>query len=361
MSTESSTSSVAGQYNFNKVPLSIAAIALLAVPFAFIQNGIGVLDADPGFVLAFAVFTLISAGLAAYLLVFRRIPSRAGKTPYLVFFSVFAFAAVLDFLIAMTLLGYTDVMAAYFETGEPYLKSNHGMAVNLWDGVVHFGLYLFMSFCLVASKNHRSAALFWAGSMVASCIVYMVGNLIGEYAEHIEPSYLLNVPFMIVPIFYAWKVVESERIETPSAKHSASPADYVLALALLGVAAVVVFRLLVTLNPEISLTQTWATETEPYILNATRYPQIQVLFYGFCLMPFCVIAALSLWRAYSYSVEVWSWLMAGAVCQGQFAYFMGALHSLPENGSLGSTAWIVNAAIAAVPLIFAFRYAAKSR
>jgi len=41
--------------------------------------------------------------------------------------------------------------------------------------------------------------------------ISMLGNLIGEYAEYIEPSYAINIPFMIVPVFYAWKIVSDDK------------------------------------------------------------------------------------------------------------------------------------------------------
>lgn len=352
MSSEYSSNHI----DMRRVPMAIAAVALLGVPFAFIQNSMGLLDKNPSFVLGLGVVALASAGGLAYFLVFRHLPAQTRRNPYLIFFAIFAFAAVLDFLIAMTLLGFTDVMAKYFESGEPYLKSSHGMAVNLWDGTVHFSLYLWMSFCLAAGVVHRRAALFWAGSMLVSCLVYMTGNLIGEYAEHIEPSYLLNLPFMIVPLFYAWRVAASTTSDAPSGAR-AGVVDYALAVALFGVAAFCAFRMLVVLNPQISLTAHWAQEVEPYLLSPSRYPQIQMLVYGFYLMPFTLLAALSLFRAPSVGMLIWSWFLAGAVAQGQFAHLLASSHAAPD--ALSVTVWLSNIALAAVPLWYAWRYDAR--
>lgn len=132
---------------------------------------------------------------------------------------------VIGVLISLTLMGFTEVLRGYFESGEPYLKSSHGMAVNFWDGRVHFGLYIWMSYCLASQRIHSRSAMFWAGSMIGSCIVYMTGNLIGEYAEHIEPSFLLTIPFMLVPVFYVWKAMLADTTVNALAHYNLSAVD----------------------------------------------------------------------------------------------------------------------------------------
>lgn len=350
--------------DYGRVPLAMVVIALFAIPFAYIQANVGILEGHPTFVMLFAVGALAAVGFLAYWLVFRHLPVDVRRSPYLIFFAIFAFATMLDLLIALSLLGYTDLMSAYFETGEPYLKSSYGMAVNLWDGTTHLALYAAMSYYLAKSQPHRRLALFWAGSIMGSCITYMLANLVGQYAEHIEPSYALNLPFMIVPIFYAWKVINDDR--TPVALDRAPMAvqDYLLASALLLVAVICAFRMLVVINPEVSLTQSWATDVEPYLLNASRYPQIQMLGYGFGLMPFAVLAAISLWRRPSKGMAIWACIFAGIAAQGQFAHIVGSLHAASDPQfavSAGGTMkfWLSNLAVALVPLWFAWRYEQK--
>lgn len=358
---------VSSDFDFRRVPLVIAGLALLALPFAYVQANLEILHSNPLFVLIFAVTALSSIGLIAYLAVFRHLDKELRGSPYLIFFAIFAFACVLDFLIAMTLMGYTDVMSVYFESGEPYLKSSHGMAVNFWDGTVHLGLYLWMSFCLASGRKHSSAALFWAGSMVGSCIVYMSGNLVGEYAEHIEPSYLLNLPFMIVPIFYAWKVASENSGEVHSERSNLSVVDYGLVVALLIVAALSAFRMLVVLNPEISLTHVWASEVEPYLLSSSRYPEIQMLVYGLYLMPFAILSVMAFWRVPSRAIAVWSWIFAGAVAQGQFGHIVASIASAVNDTpfafdqAYSLSFWGGNLLVMFVPLLFAWRYQQRLR
>lgn len=345
------------------VPLFIAGIALLAIPFAFAQQSLALLEGSPGFVLGFGVVALASIGFLAYFLLFRHLPAHARRSPYLIFFAIAAFACGIDFLIGLTVLGYTDVMAEYFENGEPYLNTSHGMAVNLWDGTVHLALYLWISFCLVSGISHRRSALFWAGSIIVSCLVFVLANLIGEYAEHIEPSYLLNLPFLIAPLFYAWKIaIEDKAAITRDVRRPLSAFDYVLVAGLLFVAAFSVFRMLVVLNPEISLTQQWVNEVEPYLLSPSRYPQMQMMFWGLYLMPFSVLAAISLWRMPSTSISTWAWLLAGGAAQGQVAHLaasVSAAASDPQyavDASQQAVFWVTNIVVGIVPLWFAWRY-----
>ena len=351
--------------DYRRVPMTMVVIALLAIPFAYAQTHAGVLEGHPTFVMLFGVAALCTAGFLAWWFVFRQLPAKTRRSPYLILFAVFAFATMLDLLIALSVLGYTDLMNAYFESGEPYLKSSHGMAINLWDGTAHLAMYAGMSYYLVKSQPHRPLALLWAGSLVGSCVVYMVGNLIGEYAEHIEPSYALNIPFMIVPVFYAWKIINEDTTPVATARAPLGAQDYALAAALLALAAVCTFRLLVALNPDISLTRDWATHVEPYLFAASRYPQVQMLVYGFGLMPFVVLAAIALWRRPSRGLAIWAWFFAGLVAQGQFGHIVATLHAAANDARYapgdGFAFWTVNLAVVLVPLWFALRYEQKLR
>lgn len=348
----------------NRVALAIFLIALLAIPFCFAQANITALQTNPGLLLVFGLVSLTAVAGLAYGFVFRYLPAPIRHSPYLLVFAVFAFAAMIDLLISLTLMGFTDVMRAYVENGEPYLQSRYGMAVNFWDGTVHLGLYIWMSYCLASSRPHSRAALFWAGSIIGSCIVYMTGNLIGEYAEAIEPSILLNIPFMLVPIFYAWKTVVEDKSVLVSARRALSFEDYLLVLALLVVSGFSAFRLLVVLSPDISLTAHWASAVEPYLFSPARYPQLQMLVYGFYMMPFAILAVLSFWRPPSRSLAVWSWVFAGVIAQGQFSHMLASINA--HSDSLYAIAaaqqinfWSLNLFMMAVPIWYAWRYQGK--
>lgn len=342
-----------------RVPLTMIVIALLAIPFSFAQTRAGVLEGHPNFVAAFGVASLALVGFLSYWFVFRHLPANIRRNPFLILFAIFAFATMLDLLIALSLLGITDVMNSYFESGEPYLKSSYGMAVNLWDGTAHLAMYAGMSYYLAKGVPHRKLALFWTGSLMSACTIYMLANLIGEYAEHIEPSYLLNVPFMLVPIFYAWKILDEDKTQAAAVRAPLGAQDYPLAVALLALAFLCAFRMLVVINPAVSLTQGWAA-IEPYLLMPSRYPQMQMIAYGTTLMPFAVLATMSLWRKPTRGIAIWAWIFAGFVAQGQFGHVIGNLHASSDpRYAINSTAVLANLLVALVPLWFAVRYEHK--
>lgn len=352
---------VATGIDFRKVPMTMVVIALLAIPFSFIQTYAGVLQAHPNVVAVFGFASLGLVGFLAYWFVFRHLPQNVRRDPFLILFAIFAFATMLDLLIALSLLGITDVMNAYFESGEPYLKSSYGMAANLWDGTAHLAMYVGMSYYLARGESHRKLALFWTGSLLSGCGIYMLANLIGEYAEHIEPSYLMNVPFMIVPIFYAWRVLERDETMVPARRPPLGALDGILTLAMVGLAFLCVFRMLAVLNPAISLTQGWVA-IEPYLLNPSRYPQVQMIAYGMVLAPFAVLAALSLWRRPSRGIAVWAWVFAGFCAQGQFTELVGNLHASSDpRYALTGAAVLANLAVALLPLLFALHYENRLR
>jgi hypothetical protein len=65
--------------------------------------------------------------------------------------SILTFAAVIDLTIALENDNLIhSVMAFYFVSGEPYLKSGHGSAINYHDGILHFACYVII---LLAMDN----------------------------------------------------------------------------------------------------------------------------------------------------------------------------------------------------------------
>lgn len=348
----------AAKFDPRKVAVAVTAISLSAIPFAYVQAEVlGQLSQT--WVLVFSLAVLLSVGVAGYLLVFRHLSMSARRDPYLFFFVIFAFAAILDFLIALTLLGYSDLMRSYTQDSEPYLQSSHGAAILLWDGIVHFALYVWLCFCIASSTKHFKSGLFWAGSMIGSSFVYLMANLIGEYAEHIEPAYLLNVPFMLVPAFYAWRLSKDNRFTQGVDSPPASLQVYLLVFALLAAGIISAYRMLVVLAPEISATVFWGDQVEPYLLSHSRYPQIQMIAYGMYLAPFAIIAIISLWRPASEGIACWSWIMAGMVAQGQFAHIFATGMSESALTSQHPFFWIANLIVLAVPLWFAHHYSGR--
>jgi len=348
----------AANFDPRKVAFAVAAISLLAIPFAYVQEEL-MGELSQTWVLVFSLAVLLSVGVAGYLLVFRHLSVSARRDPYLFFFVIFAFAAIIDLLISLTLLGHSDLMRSYAQDSEPYLQSSHGAAILFWDGIVHFALYVWLCFCIASSTKHFKSGLFWAGSMIGSSFVYMMANLIGEYAEHIEPAYLLNVPFMLVPAFYAWRISKDSGFIPGAERPPASLQTHLLAFALLTVALISAYRMLVALAPQISTTVFWGDQVEPYLLSPSRYPQIQMIAYGMYIAPFAILAIISLWRPPSVGVAIWSWIMAGVVAQGQFAHIFATGISESALTSQHPLFWIANLTVLAVPLWFAHYYSSR--
>lgn len=340
------------------VALAVTAISLLAIPFAYVQEELmGQLNQT--WILVFSAALLLSVGIAGYFLVFRHLSTSARRDPYLFFFLIFAFAAVIDLLISLTLLGYSDLMRSYTQESEPYLQSSHGAAILLWDGIVHFGLYVWLCFCIASSTRHFKSGLFWAGSMIGSSFVYLMANLIGEYAEHIEPAYLLNVPFMLVPVFYAWRISKDSGFIQGVERPRAGFRVYLLAFALLATGLISAYRMLVALAPHLTATVFWGDQVEPYLLSPSRYPQIQMIAYGMYLAPFAILAIISLWRPPSAGIACWSWIMAGLVAQGQFAHLFATGLSESTLTHQHPFFWIANLIVLVVPLWYAHDYSRR--
>ena len=96
---------ISAQDYVRRVPVVVLVIGLLALPFCFIQANLTGLQSSPLLLLLFGVAALATVGLLAYRIVFRHLPTEVRRSPFLVFFAVFAFAAVIDLLISLTLMG----------------------------------------------------------------------------------------------------------------------------------------------------------------------------------------------------------------------------------------------------------------
>ncbi|MFT5032568.1 MAG: hypothetical protein ACI89D_001493 [Bermanella sp.] len=338
--------------NPKSVPIAIALISLLAIPFSYAVANLSVFHDYPAAVLGVGMLALVLPAFIAYALVFRHMPDSVRKDPFLYIFTIFAFACVLDLLIGFTLMGFTDVMTWYFESGEPYLNTAHGMAINIWDGTVHYALYLTIAYQMASGKSYRRTGLIWVGSMMGSGMVFLIGNLIGVFANHVEPSYLLNVPFMLVPIFIAWRIFAQNPEQSSRQLPKGALLNWSLTLALCTVASFSLFRLLVALNPDTAITAGWAG-IEPYLQSPMAYPQLQIAVYAFWIAPFCLVAALSLWRTAGRGISHWAWIFVGVVAQGQFAHIIAAMSEKNEiayqiASESGAAFIVANLAIAGV-------------
>uniref|UniRef100_A0ACB8F0Z1 Uncharacterized protein n=1 Tax=Sphaerodactylus townsendi TaxID=933632 RepID=A0ACB8F0Z1_9SAUR len=148
------------------------------------------------------VGALVLLGLTV--LVYLSSPS---QDPFFYVFMVFSFTSVIDIIIALEEDGYIGgFMEFYMEEGEPYLHTAYGIMICYWDGVVHYGLYLMMITAMSQGKSFRNFGLYWIGSLTMSLVVFLLGNVVGKYGSEIRPAFLLNFPYLLIPIWAARRI-----------------------------------------------------------------------------------------------------------------------------------------------------------
>jgi hypothetical protein len=72
-----------------------------------------------------------------YFFIIRGLKNYKGSL-FLYVFTIFAFTAIVDLVLAFTIDGYVSTMKYYLKYGEPYLNTTHGALINYWDGTVHW-------------------------------------------------------------------------------------------------------------------------------------------------------------------------------------------------------------------------------
>jgi len=314
-------------------------LSLFAIPVCYFLSTVKELyDENVLFVIAVGLcvgIVLISMGL------FGR------RDLYVIGFSFFTWTCLVDLLLAFNIDGFIDWLDFYLEEGEKYLQSAHGAAINYWDGSVHYVLYLIMIDRLSAQSARPVSLIsfFWFGSIINSLLVFLPGNALGPFAVELKPSFLLNVPYVFLPIFYAlrtWKrqqashanVVEKQEVIAP--RQSNRLIHWLLAIMFMIGIGLATIRLLIVLDTPIELLQAFRRNFEPLLAEPSTYPKMQMLcdfFYRLPMMGMFVYELISTSAgSFDYkrhkSLENWAWIHAGAVCQGYFTYAFCAFHHL---------------------------------
>ena len=118
------------------------------------------------------------------------------------FFAMTCWSAAVDLVLALALIGATDLGRFYVVTGEEYFKSSWGVGALFWDGTVHYVLQLFLAHATLLEQPHFYVGLAWCGSIINSLPVLLLGGASGVYSGVIKPSTALNVPYVFVPLAY---------------------------------------------------------------------------------------------------------------------------------------------------------------
>ncbi|XP_068776052.1 transmembrane 6 superfamily member 2 isoform X3 [Struthio camelus] len=309
------------------------ALSLLAFPVAFGVNSVPAL-ADPGALMLTGA--LVLAGL--FSIVYFVSEGSRFQDPLFCVFVVFSFTSVIDLIISLEEDGYiSGFMEIYVREGEPYLRTAHGIMICYWDGIIHYGLYLAMIAAMSQRKSYRNLGLFWLGSLMMSIVVFLLGNLIGKYSSDISPAFLLNMPYVLIPIWAGVRLFHQPKAlpgltadkiaeEQHKGLHQ-RPQDLGLVLFLILAAAFTFFRGLVVLDCPADSCFEYIYQHEPYLRDPVAYPKVQMLVYLFYLLPFFCLCIYGLVRPGCTWMPDWSLVFAGAVAQAQFSHLGSSLHA----------------------------------
>ncbi|XP_067824663.1 transmembrane 6 superfamily member 2-like [Heptranchias perlo] len=319
-------------------------LSLTAIPISYLLNRVSAME-SPVVVFASGVGVLFGLLLVLYLLV----RGKSHKDPLFYAFAVFAFTSVVDLIISLEQDGYIKgFMGFYLKEGEPYLRSAYGILICYWDGTVHYALYLTMMAAITLRWSYRSVGLYWLGSVLMSLVTLLLGTAIGKFGSEIRPAFLLNIPYILIPIWAGKKIYGMPRaLPQATADQIAAeqkkwlyrrPLDVCLVVYLIFAVLYTLFRGFVVLECSFDSCDTYVYDQEPYLLDPVVYPKIQMLVNMFYLLPFFGLALYGLIEPGCVWMLDLPVVFAGAIAQAQFSHIGASLHPrtsftyrVPEN------------------------------
>ncbi|XP_053558893.1 transmembrane 6 superfamily member 2 [Bombina bombina] len=347
-------------------PAGAMLLSLTAIPVSYLVNSLSAAS-DPTFIAGMGVLVLLALWFVSFYLVQGNPP----QDPLFYVFAVFSFTSIIDLIIWLEEEGYIrGFMEFYMKEGEPYLRTAHGLLICLWDGTVHYILYLAMLVAIAQGKNYKPVGLFWLGSLLMSMLIFLPGNVIGKYGSEIRPAFLLNVPYLLLPIWagvrifrgcYSFPKFPADKVEAAHREGIFQrPLDIALIIYLLGAIVFTVFRGLVVLDCPSDSCFTYIYQYEPYLRDPVAYPKVQMLVCLFYLLPFLCLAIYGLLTPGCTWMLDWTLVCAGAVAQAQFAHMGSSLYyRTPYTYRVPNDAWwafvISNSLYTLGPQLLAYR------
>ncbi|XP_005409680.1 PREDICTED: transmembrane 6 superfamily member 2 [Chinchilla lanigera] len=310
----------------------VAALSLSALPLSY---GLSHVSA-----LSHPLWVALLSGLILGLLfvsIYSLSRGEISYDPLYAVFAVFAFASVVDLVIALQEDGYVEGFAEFYtREGEPYLRTAHGIFICYWDGTVHYLLYLAMAGAIRRRKQYRNLGLYWLGSFAMSTLVFLPGNILGKYSSEIRPTFFLAIPYMLVPCWAGLRIFNQSRepsycppnmVQEEQRKGLLQrPVDLALVIYLTLAAFFTLFRGLVVLDCPTDTCFVYIYQYEPYLRDPVAYPKVQMLMYLFYALPFYGLATYALLVPGCSWLPDWTLVFAGAIGQAQFSHMGASSH-----------------------------------
>ncbi|XP_042336378.1 transmembrane 6 superfamily member 2 [Sceloporus undulatus] len=309
--------------------LGAIALYLSAFPISYLFNSLAAMEHP---------LAVMTAGFGVLLFLFALVylPNRS-QDPLFYVFMVFSFTSGIDAVIALEEDGYiNNYMGFYMREGEPYLSTAYGIMICYWDAVIHYALYLAMIIAIAERKSYRNIGLYWVGSLMMSLVVFLPGNVIGKYGSEVRPAFLLNIPYLLIPIWAGMRIfaqpknsvlVTADQIAEEQRKTLLQrPWDLGLVGFLLFAVIFTLFRGLVVLDCPSEMCFDYIYQQEPYLRDPVAYPKVQMLVFLFYGLPYFCICIYGLLFPGSRWMPDWALICAGAIAQAQFSHVGSSLH-----------------------------------
>ncbi|XP_027766187.1 transmembrane 6 superfamily member 2-like [Empidonax traillii] len=170
-----------------------------------------------------------------------------------------------------------------------------------------------------------------------SIVVFLLGNMIGKYSSELSPSFLLNLPYVLLLLWAGVRLFQQPKellclspekvAEEQSKPLYRRPQDVALVLVLLLMASFTFFRGMVVLDCPADSCFDYIYQHEPYLRDPVAYPKVQMLIYMFYALPFFLLCIYGLVLPGCSWLPDWSLVFAGAVAQAQFSHLGSSLHA----------------------------------